>query len=98
MLGVKTWAATLSAWCAVSFVLCVGWCAVAPEGWHARELLELLVPGFTWLSAGSFALGLVESALFGAYSGALLAVLHNAVARGAAPARREVQKAAPATG
>ena len=93
MLGIKTWAATLAAWCAVTFVLCVGWCSVAPEGWHVRPLLEMLLPGFTWLSVGSFVLGLFESALFGAYSGALLAVLHNVVAGREAA---EVRKVAPA--
>ncbi len=81
MLSVKTWATTLSAWCAVTFVLCVGWCGVAPEGWNARPLLEMLLPGFHWLSVGSFILGFVESVLFGAYSGALLAAIHNVVAR-----------------
>jgi hypothetical protein len=81
MLSIKTLAGTLSAWFAITFVLCVGWCGVAPDGWHARELLEILLPGFVWLTAGSFLLGLVESALFGAYSGALFAALYNAVAK-----------------
>ena len=81
MLDIKTWSATLAAWCVVTFVLCIGWCSIAPEGWHVRPLLEMLLPGFTWLSAGSFFLGLTESALFGAYSGGLVAVLHNALSR-----------------
>ena len=94
MLSVKVWTATLSAWCAVTFVLCVGWCSVAPEGWHARPLLEMLLPGFQWLSVGSFIIGLVESALFGAYSGALLAAIHNVVSRGE---RIEARKAVAVT-
>lgn len=94
MLSTKTWSMTLSAWCAVTFVLCIGWCSVAPEGWHVRPLLEMLLPGFTWLTVGSFTLGLLESALFGAYSGALLALLHNALARGTASEPREAVAAA----
>ncbi len=77
MLNVKTWALTLSTFCAVSYVLCIAWCAVAPEGWHAREFLELMLPGFIWLSPGSFVLGLLESIGLGAYTGALLAAIHN---------------------
>lgn len=81
MLNVKVWTETLSAWCVMTFVLCVGWCSIAPEGWHVRAFLESFLPGFRWLSVGSFLLGFVESALMGAYSGALLALIHNAVAR-----------------
>ena len=79
--NVKIFAVTLSAWCAVTFVLCVVWCGIAPEGWQAREFLELSLPGFLGLSPASFALGLAESAAFGAYAGALLAALHSSVLR-----------------
>lgn len=42
-----------------------------------HRTLELLLPGFTWISAGMFVLGLVEALLFGAYAGWLLVVIHN---------------------
>ena len=61
--------------------MCVAWCAVAPESWHARAFLELVLPGFKWLTFGSFILGLAESIGTGAYSGALVAVLHNWLSR-----------------
>ena len=77
MMNIRIWAATLAIWAGVSFVLCVGWCAVAPEGWHARAFLELALPGFTWLSPMSFIIGFIESVAVGAYSGALVAFLHN---------------------
>ena len=77
MLSTRIWTLTLAAWFAITFVLCIGWCAVAPEGWHARAFLEMALPGFVWLSPGSFAIGLLESVALGAYSGGLLAVLHN---------------------
>ncbi len=91
MLSAKTWALALATWFGVTFVLCVAWCAAAPDGWHARAFLEMALPGFVWLSVGSFALGLAESIALGAYSGALFAVLHNVFARDPA---RETRKAA----
>lgn len=41
--------------------------------------LELVLPGFTWLSGWSFLLGLVESFLFGVYFGAVYVPIHNFV-------------------
>jgi len=35
------------------------------------------LPAFRWISWGSFVLGLVETFVFGAYAGWLLASLHN---------------------
>ena len=81
MMSIRLWTVTLAAWAGVSFVLCVAWCAVAPEGWHARAFLELALPGFTWLSPMSFIVGLVDSLAVGAYSGALVALLHNRLAK-----------------
>ena len=56
---------TLSSFTAVSFALCVGYGLLVPA-FHAAWLLEALLPGFKWLSVGSFALGVIESALYGA--------------------------------
>jgi hypothetical protein len=45
------------------------------------QLLEIALPGFHWLSAGSFILGLVESFLYGAYAGLVFTPIYNVVAR-----------------
>ena len=81
MISIRIWTATLACWAGVSYVLCIAWCGVAPEGWHARAFLELALPGFTWLSPASFVIGLLESVGIGAYSGALLAFLHNRLSK-----------------
>ena len=81
MLDWRTWMYSLALWCGATYVLCVVWCGIAPEAWSVRPLLEMVFPGFTWLTFPSFVLGLVESVLFGAYAGALFAGLHNAVFR-----------------
>jgi hypothetical protein len=54
---------------------------VAPAAFHPARLLEAILPGFKRLGPGSFVLGLIESALYGAWTGFLFSVLYNHFAR-----------------
>lgn len=65
---------------AVSFVLCVVYGLVVPAAWHPTRLLELALPGFTWLTPTSFVLGLVESVIYGVYAGLVFTPIYNFVA------------------
>ena len=61
---------------AMTFVLCVGFDLLFP----ARRMFELwqaLLPGFTWISWGSFFLGLVESYGDGWYLALIWVPLYN---------------------
>ena len=73
--------------CAVSFVLCVAWGLVASPALHASQLLEMVLPGFRWLSPASFLLGLVESFLIGIYLGLVFTAIYNRVLKGFEPVR-----------
>jgi hypothetical protein len=42
-----------------------------------HEFLEMVLPGFRWLSVGSFLIGLVESFLWGAYPGIVYVPIYN---------------------
>jgi 2TM family of unknown function (DUF5676) len=77
MLNLKVVTKSLSSFAAISFVLCVCYGLVAPPALHSGWLLEALLPGFKWLSVSSFGLGLIESALYGAWAGALYSWLYN---------------------
>jgi len=77
MLNIKVWTWALGSWAAVSFVVCVLWGAVTPGALHMHGFLESVLPGFQWITVGSFVLGLAESFLLGAYSGLLFVPLHN---------------------
>jgi hypothetical protein len=77
MLNVKVWTWALALWCAVVFVLCVLWGFVAPDAGLHGSLLELAFPGFRWLTAAGFVIGLAESFVYGAVGGLLFAWLHN---------------------
>lgn len=74
-----TWALGLFA--AVTFVVCVVYGLLVPKAFHMVQLLEIVLPGFTWLSFGSFLLGLAESFLYGAYAGLVFVPIYNFVLR-----------------
>ena len=81
MLNLKVVTQSLASFAAISFVLCVGYGLLAPAASHPAWLLEAILPGFKWLGLGSFVLGLIESALYGAWAGVLYSALHNHFAR-----------------
>jgi uncharacterized protein DUF5676 len=68
--------------CVVSFVLCVAYGLIVPSALHASQFLEMVLPGFRWLSPASFVLGLVESFLWGVYLGAVFTPIYNFVLKG----------------
>jgi hypothetical protein len=43
--------------------------------WYS--FLEITLPGFKWLSVGSFLIGLVESFLYGVYAGLVYTPIYN---------------------
>jgi hypothetical protein len=81
MLRIKTVSLALGLTFAVSFIVCVLWGVLLPEPMHMHQFLELVLPGFKWLSVGSAILGLVESFLFGAYFGLVFVPIYNALKR-----------------
>lgn len=86
MLNWKVVTLSVASFSSITFALCVGYGLVAPAGLHPSWLLETVLPGFKWLSLGSFVLGLVETFIYGAYSGALYSGVYNYFARRFAPA------------
>lgn len=49
---------------ALSFAICVAWDAFFPD-WAMRSAWTPLLPGFSWLSTGTFFLGLAEAFVYG---------------------------------
>ena len=77
MLNIKVWMATLAAGMGVTFTLCVLGGVLMPGLPIRHQTLELLLPGFVWISFGSFVLGFVESLLYGVYAAVLMVLSHN---------------------
>jgi len=67
---------SLGLFLAVTFALCVGFDLLFPGQAMYESWLKLL-PGFTWLTWSSFALGLVESFAYGWYIALVFAPLFN---------------------
>lgn len=64
---------------AITFVLCVGFDLIFPAHAMYRAWQDLL-PGFHWISWGSFLLGLVESYGYGWYLTLIWVPIYNVVA------------------
>ena len=77
-LTIRGTALSLALFFDVSFVLCILWGLALPRV-HAKgsELLEALIPGFTWLTPQSFILGLVWSTLLALYIAVVFVPLFN---------------------
>ena len=82
MLRIKTVSLALGLTFAISFVVCVLWGLLVPEPLHMHQFLELVLPGFAWLSIGTALLGLIESFLFGAYFAVIYVPIYNRLNRG----------------
>ena len=81
MLNLKTWTTASGCWMAITFTLCVLGGVVLPSLPIPHRTLELMLPGFRWISFGSFLLGLAETFLFGVYAAWLFVSLHNFLSR-----------------
>lgn len=72
---VVTWA--LASFATVSYLVCLIYGLIVPESLQMSGFLEQVLPGFEWLTARGFAIGLVESFLYGAYVGLVFTPLYN---------------------
>lgn len=77
MLKIKVVSVALGLSAAVSFSICIVWGLLLPEALHMHGFLELILPGFKWLSWGTAILGIVESFLFGVYAGLVYVPIYN---------------------
>ena len=64
----------------ITFTLCVGFDLVFPE-YAMFETWQNLLPGFEWLSAKSFFLGLFESWAYGWYFALIWVPIYNVAVR-----------------
>jgi len=81
MLNTKVIAWSLALFTTVSYLVCIVYGLITPEVIHMHRFLEIVLPGFKWLSLGSFLIGLVESFLWGAYVGVVFPPIYNALYR-----------------
>ena len=81
MLDTRTVTWALSVFTTVSYLLCVVYGLVTPASIHMSQFLEIVLPGFRWLTVAGFCIGLVESFLWGAYVGLVFTPIYNVINR-----------------
>jgi hypothetical protein len=72
---VVTW--SLAVFAETSYLLCVLYGLIVPETMHMTQFLEIVLPGFRWLTLGGFFIGAIESFLYGAYAGLVFTPIYN---------------------
>lgn len=65
----------LASFLGVTYTLCVLYGLAVPAAYSMHSVWEGLLPGFQWLSWGSFFIGLGEVILYGVYAAALYILL-----------------------
>jgi hypothetical protein len=80
-LNVLVVAWSLAVFSSVTFMVCVIYGLITPESLHMHEFLEIAFPGFQWGSFPRFFIGLVESFLYGAYTGLVYVPIYNFILR-----------------
>lgn len=81
MLNLKLVSWSLGLFSAFSFLICVLYGLVAPASLHMSAALEMVLPGFRWLTFSGFLLGLLESFLYGVYAGLAYSTIYNLLRR-----------------
>ena len=81
MLNVRVVSWSLGIFTSISFLLCVIYGLIVPQSLHMSAFLELVLPAFKWLTLPGFILGLVESFLWGAYTGMVFVPIYNFLLR-----------------
>ncbi len=81
-LNIRVVSWSLGIFMAISFILCVLYGLIVPESLHGMSVfLEEMLPAFKWLTFGGFLLGLVESFLYGVYTGIVFVPVYNFINR-----------------
>jgi len=77
MINIKVVTWSLALFSAVTYLVCITYGLVVPEGLHMTGFLEQVLPGFRWLTPVAFIIGLVEAFLYGAYAGLVFCPIYN---------------------
>ena len=72
---VVTW--SLGVFTLFSYLVCIAYGFIVPESLHMTEFLEISLPGFKWLTPLGFAIGFIESFLYGVYAGLVYTPIYN---------------------
>lgn len=75
---------SLASFGVITYILCILFGLIFPQ-WAMYQLWEILLPGFTWISWGSFFVGLLGIIGYAVYVAALLVPIYNYFRKGRLP-------------
>ena len=75
-LRIKTVIFTITTFGILTYIICIVSNLVFPQ-WEMYKLWEILLPGFTWISWGSFFIGLIGLVGYGIYISAIFVPVYN---------------------
>ena len=77
MLNIRVMTWSLATFTLLTYTVCVLYGLIVPERLHMVQFLEIVLPGFKWLTLGGFFIGLLESFLYGVYAGLVYTPIYN---------------------
>ena len=77
MLNTKITSWSLGSSAALLYLLCIAYGLTNPAAGHMRDFLEIVLPGFAWLTPSGFIVGLVKSFFFGVLLGVVYVPIYN---------------------
>ncbi len=81
MLNVRIITSATTVFATLSYLLCVAYGLLLPSSVNMHQLLEIVLPGFVWISPSAFFFGLVWAVAWGAYIGGGFVLTYNMLHR-----------------
>lgn len=72
---IVTW--SLGSFTLFSYFVCIAYGLIVPESFHMTQFLEIVLPGFKWLTLWGLLIGVIESFLYGVYIGLVSTPIYN---------------------
>ena len=81
MLNVRVTTCATAVFATLSYLLCVAYGLLIPSSVNMHQFLEIVLPGFVWISTGAFLVGLVWAVAWGVYLGGGFVLTYNTLHR-----------------
>jgi hypothetical protein len=81
LLNVRVTTSATTVFVTLSYLLCVAYGLLIPSSANMHQLLQIVLPGFVWISTGAFLLGLAWAVAWGVYLGGGFVLTYNMLHR-----------------
>jgi hypothetical protein len=81
MLNARVTTSATTVFATLSYLLCVAYGLLIPSSANMHQLLQIVLPGFVWITTGTFFLGLAWAVAWGVYLGGGFVLIYNLLHR-----------------